>query len=121
MMNSEEHREKEQDLQVLFQRYREVCPDPDASANFMPGIWQKIEARQSTNRVFGRLAGGFVSFAMAVSAMLALFVFVPAGQNALETGSYVEILAADHADDNGLYFDAVNFTPAMANADQDPS
>lgn len=122
MMNSEQHREREQDLQVLFQQYREACPDPEASANFMPAIWRKIDARQSTNQLFGRLARGFVSVAMAVSCMLALFVFLPKGQNsAFDAGSYVEILAADHADDNPLYFDAVHLSPAMDTADQDPS
>ena len=120
-MNSEQ-REREQDLDRLFQQYRAACPDPEPSANFMPAVWGKIDARQSTHRLFGRLARGFVSIAMAVSCMLALFVFLPKGQtSAFDAGSYVEILAADHADDNALYFDAVHFSPAIGAADQDPS
>ncbi len=121
-MNSEQQSEREHILQGLFQQYREALPDTEPSPNFMPAIWQKIEARQSTSRLFGKVARGFVSAAMAVSCMLALFVFLPRGQNsAFEAGSYVEILAADHADDNALYFDAVHISPAFETVDQDPS
>jgi hypothetical protein len=33
-------------LDALFAEYRGSVPDQDAGASFMPGLWQKIEARR---------------------------------------------------------------------------
>lgn len=33
-------------LDALFAEYRKAVPEQDASANFMPGLWQKIDARR---------------------------------------------------------------------------
>lgn len=30
----------------LFARYRAVCPDPEASKDFTPGLWARIDARR---------------------------------------------------------------------------
>ncbi len=35
-----------EELDHLFERYRAALPDPEASVNFMPELWRKIEARQ---------------------------------------------------------------------------
>ena len=44
-------------LDQVFAEYRAAFPDPDASAAFMPGLWQRIESRRSANMtVFRRLA-----------------------------------------------------------------
>ncbi len=116
-MNSENFGDREQsdsrerDLQELFGRYREACEPAEPSANFMPAIWQKIEARQANSWLFGKMARGFVTAALAVSSILALFLALPNSQSsAFENGSYVEILAAYHASENSLYFDAVHFS-----------
>jgi len=37
----------EERLDALFRTYREAFPDPDPSRNFMPNLWQRIEARQT--------------------------------------------------------------------------
>ena len=37
----------DQRLDALFRAYREACPAPEPSANFMPNLWQRIEARQT--------------------------------------------------------------------------
>ncbi len=36
-------------LDALWVEYRNACPDPEAGAGFMPGLWQRIEARRSSN------------------------------------------------------------------------
>ena len=33
-------------LDALFRAYRQACPDPEPSADFMPRLWLKIEARE---------------------------------------------------------------------------
>ena len=35
------------ELEPLFGQYKRLVPDQDPSANFMPDLWRKIEARQS--------------------------------------------------------------------------
>lgn len=110
---------RERDLQELFRRYREACEPIEPSANFMPAIWRKIEARQANNWLFGKMARGFVTAALALSCILALFLALPNSQNsAFENGSYVEILAADHASDNALYFESVHLSTVADTEDQ---
>ena len=33
-------------LDALFAEYRSACPDPEPSADFMPAMWKRIEARR---------------------------------------------------------------------------
>lgn len=36
----------ERNLDRLFERYAQACPDVEAGANFMPAVWQRIDARR---------------------------------------------------------------------------
>jgi hypothetical protein len=36
--------DSESRLDALFAAYREACPDPEPGADFMPGLWKRIEA-----------------------------------------------------------------------------
>jgi hypothetical protein len=36
----------EPNLDQLFERYAQACPDVEPGANFMPAIWQRIDARR---------------------------------------------------------------------------
>ena len=63
---------REGKLDALFAEYRAAIPDPEASANFMPMLWQRIEARRSANlSIFRRLAQ------VCVGATVALLVVHP--------------------------------------------
>ena len=66
--------EKERRLDELFRAYREACPDVDAGANFMPGLWAKIEARQVSTNWFGRAAKALVMVGLAASVILGMLV-----------------------------------------------
>lgn len=44
MSFAEDHEKR---LDRLFAAYKQACPDPEPAANFMPTMWQKIEARRS--------------------------------------------------------------------------
>ena len=85
-------RNNEEQLDALFQAYA-ALPTPDASANFMPGIWQKIEARQSFTWSLGKFANVFVTAAAALSLALGLFVFLPQSTAQQAPLSYLEALA----------------------------
>jgi hypothetical protein len=86
----------EERLEALFQAYREACEPRDASVNFMPELWQKIERAQAAAFSFRRIAKGFVTAAAALSlGLAAISLFHHPTQNAPITHtSYIEALAA---------------------------
>jgi hypothetical protein len=82
-------------LDSLFQEYRDACPAPMPSANFMPELWQKIEARQNLTFSFGRMAGAFVTAALALSIGLGIYMATPRhSASPFFSQSYVEALDA---------------------------
>lgn len=86
-------------LDELFVAYRAACADPEPSVNFMPDMWAKIEARQSSRTVFGRWAKGLVTAALGASVvMLAMASFYNQSVVGFE-GSYVQALTVDHVSD----------------------
>jgi hypothetical protein len=66
--------DKNRRLDELFRAYREACPDVDASVNFMPNVWAKIEARQVSTNWFGRMAKALVMAGLAASVILGMLV-----------------------------------------------
>jgi hypothetical protein len=82
----------EERLDALFRAYREACPDRDPSPNFMPNLWQRIEARQSFTFSLRRMAGGFVTAALALSLALGVYMAIPHSQS-YTPQSYIEALA----------------------------
>jgi hypothetical protein len=84
-------------LDPLWKEYREACPDPEASAGFMPGLWQRIESRRVANlSIFRRLAQVCVGATLALTVLMAV-VLIPRLENALlYNATYVDVLAADH-------------------------
>jgi hypothetical protein len=86
--------ERESRLDELFRAYAEACPAPEASANFMPGIWAGIEARETSRNVFGRMAKALVTAALAASAILTLLVSMNSDRGF--SGTFVQALTADN-------------------------
>jgi ABC-type nitrate/sulfonate/bicarbonate transport system permease component len=82
----------EQRLDALFRAYREACPTPEASANFMPKLWAGIESRQRFTFSFGRMANGFVTAAVALSIALGMYMYMPHASTSYAE-SYLEALA----------------------------
>jgi hypothetical protein len=88
--------EGENRLDELFLAYRHACPDPNASANFMPGIWAKIEAREVSTNWFGRVAKALVTAALAASVILGLMMSSSTNRSsAFFNGTFVDALQAD--------------------------
>lgn len=86
----------DRDLDELFQAYREACPDPEPGANFMPQLWQRIEARQTFSYFLGRMASGFVTAAVALTLMMAAYLYMPQSSGPFYSQTYVEALADSH-------------------------
>jgi hypothetical protein len=94
----------EERLDALFRAYSEACVAPEAGANFMPQLWQRIEARQTFSFSFGRVARGFVTAALAAALAMALYLSLPHRAPALSGTTYVDVLAASrNADTPDLY------------------
>jgi hypothetical protein len=102
-MYTPNHGSDEERLDALFAAYRAACPGPDPGPNFMPQLWQRIEARQSFSFFLGRIASGFVTAAVALTLAMAVYLYVPRSTSAFYSESYVEALAAGHAENSDLY------------------
>jgi hypothetical protein len=88
-------------LDALWAEYRDCTPDPEAGPNFMPQLWQKIEARRvETTSVFRRLAKICVMATVALALVMSA-VLIPHNNfdDVFYSGTYVDILAAEHSND----------------------
>lgn len=79
-------------IDALFASYRDSIEVPDATPDFMPGLWKRIEQRRSATYSFRRLASGFVTAAAALCLMMTLAMWSPPQNLA---GTYVDALADD--------------------------
>jgi hypothetical protein len=94
----------DQQLDALFQAYREACETPETSANFMPNLWARIESRQRFTFSFRRIANALTTAAVATSIVLGIYMALPRPNAGLDGQTYVEALAeynsADALDPN---------------------
>ena len=84
-------------LERLFHAYREACPDPEPGVHFMPELWAKIEARESSTNLFGRMAKALVTAALAASMILGFLLSTASQPGSTYNGTYLDALMADHA------------------------
>ncbi len=84
-------------LDEMFRAYRAACPEPEASANFMPTMWTRIEAREVSTNWFGSVAKALVTAALAASVILGMMVSSMNQSSAFFNATFVEALRADHA------------------------
>jgi hypothetical protein len=97
--------EFDNELDLLFQQYRDTCPDPEVSAGFMPGLWTKLEARR--RRTF-RLTHGLVAAAISTCLLLALALIIPQTQGAsVYSATYIDVLVAN--DDDQLAYTEIQY------------
>ena len=87
-------------LNAMFAEYRAACPDPEPSADFMPSMWKRIEARRvATVSVFRHWAQVCVMATVALTVLIGV-VLIPRFQNDPAAGSsYVEALMSEHSSD----------------------
>ena len=84
-------------LDSLFQEYRAAIPDPDPGAGFMPGLWQRIEARRTSNlTLFRRWAQICVGATVALALLMGAVVIPHFEKLPVYSASYVDVLEADH-------------------------
>ena len=92
-------------LDEVFRAYRVACPDVEGSANFMPTLWQKIEARQSVPLRMQRLTKVFVSAAAVLCLLMTMLLVSPIVQTPAIFTSYIEALDSEQSHDVLAYVD----------------
>jgi hypothetical protein len=93
--------DQNQELDHVFEQYRWAVPDPEASANFMPELWRKIETRQFFLLRLKKLTQVFVAAAAAICLLLGIVLRVPpVAEGSGVSGSYVDVLADANPTDN---------------------
>jgi hypothetical protein len=95
---------EEERLAELFRMYREACPDPEPGADFMPGLWARIEGRRRSALTLRRWTGAFLAAAMALSLVMTVHSLRQADPG-LHPFSYVEVLGADEPFETFAYED----------------
>ena len=87
-------------LDALFAEYRSACPDPEPSANFMPGLWKRIEARRTaTISVFRHWAQVCVMATVALTVLIGAVLIPKFQENSAASSSYLGALSAEHSAD----------------------
>jgi predicted transcriptional regulator len=87
-------------LDAMFAEYRMACPDPEPSADFMPGMWKRIEARRvATVSVFKHWAQVCVMATVALTLLIGAVLIPRLQENSASSSSYLEALSAEHSAD----------------------
>jgi hypothetical protein len=102
MMTDEDSR-----LDSLLAAYRGACPEVEPSSNFMPAIWQGIEARRSFWSVFQREARALVTACAAIFVVLLALNLFSGAQNRPVPPTYADALMADHSAEQTYYTEAI--------------
>jgi len=92
----------ESKLATLWMRYREACPDPEPSPEFMPELWRRIEARREAtlNVLFRRWVEVCVITALALSLFVTTLLAPRWQRLPVYQSNYVDVLtAADFSED----------------------
>ena len=98
----------ESELDQLFERYRQVCPDVEPSPHFMPTLWQKIEARHSFPFFFRQLGRSFVTASAALCLLLLVLNLAVTPQTGI---SYADALMAESSAEQTYYIEALRSAP----------
>lgn len=110
-----DQRNLERELDSLLAAYREACQAPEATPEFMPKLWARIDARQSSFGFLKRWTEGFVAAAAAACLMAVLMQVAPDDNQAVVYQStYLEALTQDSTPENSIFVDVA----AVAYPDQ---
>ena len=103
-------------LDKLLEAYRFACPDIEPTANFMPLLWQRIEARRSFWSVFQHEARAVVTASAALFVVLLVLNFFSGSQSHLTASTYADALMADHTAERTYYTEAIRSAPGAGEA-----
>ena len=87
--------DRDQRLDKLFLEYRAACPDPESAANFMPMMWQKIEARRSPVLQWVTMSRRALVGALALCLVLGIVMGSALSSSQFYQSTYIEALDDD--------------------------
>jgi hypothetical protein len=96
---------------ALLESYRDACPDVEPSVNFMPGVWQEIEARRGFWLVFLREARTALTACAAVCLLLLILNFITGSSARVTVPTYADALMAEHSAEQTYYTEAIRAVP----------
>jgi len=87
---------KENKLDAVWAAYKDACPDPEPSTDFMPKLWERIEARRAaTLSIFRRLSQVCVVATVALTLLMTVVLIPHLQKLPVYSSTYVDVLAAD--------------------------
>jgi len=95
-----EHMERK--LAALWAEYKGACPDPEPGANFMPELWQRIEAHRQAalSLMLRRWVEACVVAALALALVVSTLLIPRALRMPVYQSTYLDVLAeADSSQD----------------------
>ena len=98
----------DRELGPLWDRYSRACPEVEASANFMPAVWQRIDARRGFTNKLASYARALTLAAASLCLAIGLFEVSPlsrAGDVQLTATHYVDLLDEDRDAESLTYND----------------
>lgn len=110
----------EREIDGWLTAYRDSCAAPDASADFMPRLWERIESKNRLLVVFRRWTEGFVFAAAAACLGIVVLQTIDARKPKPVTMTYVEALAIESEPDR-LVFQDVAFVRDVRPARPNPA
>ncbi len=90
------------ELDKLLAAYRQACPVPEAKADFMPRLWERIDGSQNWTSQVWKWANGMVAAAAAASLFFVMLQLLPRQAPEFYGATYLETLADQHDDDEAL-------------------
>ena len=97
-------------LDRLFAAYRDACPAPETSADFMPGIWSRIDGRRSLTITIRRWTSAFVAAATALSIAMVVYMSAPRQADVPDlSATYVDTLQQPANYETLAYAELVSF------------
>lgn len=83
-------------LNALLAEYREACPDPEPSAQFMPQLWQRIEANRNAaaSLWLRRWAEVWVVASITLAIVMGAFLIPRYQTPPAYQAAYIDVLAA---------------------------
>lgn len=96
--NNESWERNDAELDQLLAAYREACAAPEARADFMPRLWERIDGSQKWTSQVWKWANGMVAAAAAASLFLVMLQLLPKHSPDFYRATYLETLADQHDD-----------------------
>lgn len=97
-----EHMERK--LASLWAKYREACPDPEPSPEFVPELWRKIEARRqaTVSLLLRRWAEVCVMAAVALALLVSTLPIPHSLRLPVYQSTYLDVLAAADSSEDAM-------------------